>query len=77
MIEAEGCIIKYLLPGLLEMNGPTERSRGMIVYTARVLINDTELPHALWPKAMYTAAYILNRTLTQISNTSSTQWIIP
>ena len=77
MIEAEGCTIEHSPPGLPEMNGPAERSGGMVVRTARALINDTELPHALWPKAMYAAAYILNRTPTQISNASGTQWIIP
>ncbi|KGO42802.1 hypothetical protein PEX1_104490 [Penicillium expansum] len=70
MIEAEGCTIEHSPPGLPEINGPAERSGGIIVRTARVLINNTELPYTLWPKAIYTAAYILNRTLTQIRNAS-------
>ena len=73
MIEAEGCTIEHSPPGLPEMNGPAERSGGVVVRTARALINDTELPHNLWPEAMYAAAYILNRTPTKITN----QWIIP
>ena len=47
MIEAEGYIIKYLPPSLLEINGPTERSRGIVVRTTRVLINDIDLPKNL------------------------------
>ncbi|KGO52526.1 hypothetical protein PEX2_081370 [Penicillium expansum] len=73
IIEAEGYTIEHSPPGLLEMNGPAERSGGMVVRTARVLINDTDLPHNLWPEAMYAAAYILNRILTKVHN----QWIIP
>jgi hypothetical protein len=78
MIEAEGCTIEHSPPGLPEMNGPAERSGGMVVRTARVLINDTDLPKNLWPEAMYAAAYILNRTPTQIKDdTGGNQWIIP
>ena len=68
MIEAEGYTIEHLPPGLLEMNGPAERSGGMVVRTARVLINDTDLPKNLWPEAIYAAAYILNRTPIKIGD---------
>jgi hypothetical protein len=47
LIEAEGCTIEHSAPGLPEMNGPAERSRGMIVRTARALLNDTDLPRNL------------------------------
>ena len=47
IIKAEGYIIKHLLPSLLEINGPTERSRGIVVRTTRVLINNIDLPKNL------------------------------
>ncbi|EKV08147.1 hypothetical protein PDIP_69620 [Penicillium digitatum Pd1] len=73
MIEAEGCTIEHSPPNLPEMNGPAERSGGLVVRTARALINDTELPHNLWPETVNTAAYILNRTPTKRDN----EWFIP
>lgn len=68
MIENKGYIIEHTLPSHPEMNGPAERSRGVVVRTARVLINDTDLPRNLWPEAMYAATYILNRLPTKVSN---------
>lgn len=68
IIKAKGYTIEHLPPGLLEINGPTERSRGIVVYTTRILINDIELPYTLWPEAIYAVVYILNRTLTQINS---------
>jgi transposase InsO family protein len=47
LIEAKGCTIEYSAPGLLEINGPAERSRGIIVRTARALLNDIDLPRNL------------------------------
>lgn len=73
MIEAEGCTIEHSPPGLPEMNGPAERSGGVVVRTARALINDTDLPRHLWPEAVYAAAYILNRVPTKMNN----KWMIP
>ncbi|KAI2685533.1 hypothetical protein LCP963914a_4860 [Penicillium roqueforti] len=39
MIEDEGCTIEHAPPGLPEMNGPAERSGGMIVRNGRALLN--------------------------------------
>jgi hypothetical protein len=47
LIKAKGCTIKHSAPGLPEINGPAERSRGIIVRTARALLNDTDLPRNL------------------------------
>ncbi|KAI2732946.1 hypothetical protein CBS147339_9998 [Penicillium roqueforti] len=73
MIEAEGCVIEHSPPDLPEMNGPAERSGGVIVKMARTFINDTDLPKTMWTEAVYAAAYIANRVPTKIEN----QWIIP
>jgi hypothetical protein len=73
LIKAEGCTIEHSAPGLPEMNGPAERSRGMIVRIVRALLNNTDLPRNLWPEAIFIAIYLLNRVLTKLDN----QWIIP
>ena len=73
MIEDEGCTIEHTPPGLPEMNGPAERSGGMIVRNGRALLNDTNLPHNLWPETMYASAYMMNRTPTKVGD----KWIIP
>ena len=74
MIEAEGCIIEHSPPETPEMNGPAERSGGVIIQMARVLINENpDLPKTLWPEAVYASAYILNRIPTRIRD----KWIIP
>ncbi|OQE59396.1 hypothetical protein PENNAL_c0325G00318, partial [Penicillium nalgiovense] len=75
MIEAEGCIIEHSPPETPEMNGPAERSGGVIIQMARVLINENpDLPKTLWPEAVYTSAYILNRMPTKLADG---RWIIP
>jgi hypothetical protein len=68
LIEAKGCTIKYLAPGLLEINGPAERSGGMIVRTVRALLNDIDLPRNLWLEAIFIAIYLLNRVLIKLDN---------
>ena len=47
IIEDEGYTIEHSPPSLPEMNGPAKRSSGMIVRTARALINDIDLPQNL------------------------------
>ncbi|CAG8897455.1 unnamed protein product [Penicillium nalgiovense] len=75
MIEAEGCIVEHSPPETPEMNGPAERSGGVIIRMARVLINENpDLPKTLWPEAVYASAYILNRIPTKLSNG---KWVIP
>ena len=73
MIEDEGCTIEHAPPSLPEMNGPAERSGGMIVRNGRALLNGTNLPHNLWPETMYASAYMMNRTPTKMDG----KWIIP
>lgn len=74
MIEAEGCIIEHSPPETPEMNGPAERSGGVIIQMARVLINENpDLPKTLWPEAVYASAYILKRMPTRLGD----RWIIP
>ena len=57
------------------MNGPSERSGGVITMLTRALILEGGLPGFLWPFAMRTAVYLLNRLPTWIQHES--KWIIP
>ncbi|KAJ5631913.1 uncharacterized protein N7484_012013 [Penicillium longicatenatum] len=56
------------------MNGPGERSGGVLTLRARALIKEGKLPDKLWPEAIATAVYLLNRTLTRLE---SGNWIVP
>jgi hypothetical protein len=59
------------------MNGSSERSGGggVIVTLMRALLLEGGLPGQLWPHAMTTAVYMLNRLPTWIEQDS--KWIIP
>jgi hypothetical protein len=58
ILEAEGCIIEHSLPGTPEMNGPAERSGGVIVRMARSLVNkNPDLPKTLWLEDLYVSIY--------------------
>ncbi|KAJ5642838.1 hypothetical protein N7490_006838 [Penicillium lividum] len=72
-ITALGCLHIFTVPHCPEMNGPAERSGGLIVKRARALLHEGKLPFQLWPEAVYTAAYLLNRTPTKTSD----GWIVP
>ena len=48
-------------PRTPEMNGVPERIGGYLTQTARTMIIDSRLPPKLWPYAVETAAYIINR----------------
>jgi hypothetical protein len=72
-LEEMGCIHTFTVPYSPEMNGPAERSGGMLIKRARALIKEGKLPEKLWPEAVTTAVYLLNRTPTKVGD----NWIIP
>ncbi|KAJ5623668.1 hypothetical protein N7490_012273 [Penicillium lividum] len=72
-ITALGCLHTFTIPHSLEINGLAERLGGLIVKRACALLYEGKLPFELWPEAIYTAAYLLNRTLTKILD----GWIVP
>lgn len=46
-----------------QQNGKIEREIRTIVEAARTLLNAASLSHVLWPEAIYSACYVLNRSL--------------
>jgi hypothetical protein len=74
-LKREGFIITHTIPQHAEMNGPGERSGGVITMKARKLRIEGKLPEALWPEMVMAAAWILNRTPTYLKDKS--QWIVP
>lgn len=54
--------------GTPEQNGFIERAGGVIIKVARALLIDANLPKTLWPLAVETAGYILNRTPTMLQD---------
>jgi hypothetical protein len=74
-LKREGFIITHTIPQHAEMNGPGERSGGVITMKARKLRIEGKLPEALLPEMVMAAAWILNRTPTYLKDKS--QWIVP
>ena len=62
--EEEGIICEFSVTRTPEQNGFAERAGGIIISTARALILDSGLPKNLWPEAVNTAVYLINRTPT-------------
>ncbi|KAJ5664584.1 hypothetical protein N7507_005315 [Penicillium longicatenatum] len=69
-----GFIHTFTVPYSPEMNGPGERSGGVLTLQARALIKEGKLLDKLWPEAIAAAIYLLNRTPTRLENGS---WIVP
>jgi hypothetical protein len=69
----EGVIIEHSVVRTPETNSHAERSGGVILDRARALLIDANLPHDLWPEAIQSAVWIINRSPTRINN----KWIIP
>ncbi|KAJ5644256.1 uncharacterized protein N7484_006763 [Penicillium longicatenatum] len=74
LLDDMGFIHTFTVPYSLEMNGPGERSGGVLTLRARALIKEGKLPDKLWPEAVAAAVYLLNRTPTRLENGS---WIVP
>jgi hypothetical protein len=64
----EGIICEFSVVGTPEQNSFAERAGGVIISTARALILDSGLPKDLWPEAVNTAVYLINRMPTTLPN---------
>ena len=64
----KGISIEPTVPYLPKMNELAEVSGKMIIAKARSILINTELPKELWPEAVNTAIYLLNRLPTQRLN---------
>jgi hypothetical protein len=60
-IKKEGTETRISPPRTPEPNGPIERAQGYVMQTARVMVIDSGLPAYLWPLAVETAIYVINR----------------
>ncbi|KAJ6111048.1 hypothetical protein N7486_003283 [Penicillium sp. IBT 16267x] len=74
ILDDMGFVHTFTVPYSPEMNGPGERSGGMLTLRARALIKEGKLPDKLWPEAIPTAVYLLNRTPTRLEDG---KWIVP
>jgi hypothetical protein len=61
----EGYAIEISAPYTQAQNGGPKRAGGVIVLKATSLLGDSKLPEKLWPEAVITVGYLLNRTLTR------------
>lgn len=60
-LRSHGIGYEATVPYGPEQNGVAERSNGLLAARARAMILDSSVPHNLWPEAVKTACYLLNR----------------
>ena len=58
-----GSHIVILLLGHPQQNGVVERNNRSLEELARTMLNESGLPKYFWADAVYTASYVLNKTL--------------
>lgn len=61
----KGIRLDYTIPYTPELNGKAERLNRTLLEKTRALLFDSTLPKYLWPEAVKTATYLLNRTATK------------
>ena len=61
--EKHGIIHSYSAPRTPQQNGVVERKNRSLEELARTMLNESGLPKYFWADAVYTASYVLNRTL--------------
>ena len=71
--EFRGIQFEITPPRTPESNGPPERYAGYINQSSRALILDARLPPELWPFAIETSVYVINRMISSSNTKSSLQ----
>jgi len=61
--EKHGISHTFLAPMTPQQNGVVERKNRSLEELVRTMLNESKLPKYLWTNAVYTAGYVLNRTL--------------
>jgi hypothetical protein len=69
----KGIVVENTPPRTPEANGPSGRYEGYIAEVARVMMIDAGLPLYLWPFAVETVVYIVNRLVTGTEKKSPLQ----
>lgn len=64
--DGRGIILEPCPPYTHELNGTAERYNRSIMNSAKCLLSDSNLPQKYWPEVIKTAAYLKNRTITNI-----------
>lgn len=72
IIKAQSIIIEDTVPYTPEQNGAAEHTEGVIIQKAKALLIEVRLPLNLWPEAVRTVVYLINRLPTR-----SLGWITP
>lgn len=62
LFTKEGIQVEYITPYTPEQNGRIERENRTIQECARTMLISSGLPKYLWPEAVRTATYLLNRS---------------
>jgi hypothetical protein len=74
-MRAQGFVLTHSPEYHPEMNGPAERSGGVIITLARRLRVESGLPMSLWTEFVGAAVWILNRMPTHLKDEK--RWIVP
>lgn len=62
--KCNGIFIDYTIPYTPELNGTAERVNRTIVEKARTMLIEANMPKEYWSEAIYTAVYLMNRSIT-------------
>ena len=68
LVKERGIQVERSAPDTQAQNGDSERSGRTLITKARAIQTYAKLPHDLWPEAVQTAGYIINRTPTKKLN---------
>lgn len=74
-IAEQGLVFTTSVPHSAEMNGPAERSGGVIIMMMRKMCIESRLPTKLWPWLATSAVWLLNRLPTYLKDQK--RWLVP
>jgi len=62
-VKKHGISLSFSAPRTPQQNGVVERKNRSLEELARTMLNESKLPKYFWADAVYTAAYVLNKTI--------------
>lgn len=60
-LKKEGIEHQYTIP-TPQQNGVSEQTNQILMETVCSMLADSRLPHSFWAEALFTAAYLINRS---------------